>query len=566
MFRITIFKQVTTLLLGCVWVTGASFAGECSIDNGRLDRGEKSPFMICGKDLPRDFTLDGFDEAGIDVDYAQWARKCAPDRKERGIYLWLSAGSEAVPASVGVRDTETGEQVCSDLAIDVPPTIELGKAVLSPVRHPDGHTYRLDIEPGEADRLSDACAGGLEFPGSAQWPAVRLLSQQEIATISVESGKFGPSQWYSLPQSTKRHKKGPAVPLVCDKKRLTAFVRVTGQQRFPAKVVVADLGGQQQGQAGVAYVSLPEPDWADAMRDKDAEFIEVNGYRTRYFEKGSGPDTIILVHGGQPDPISPTAQLWKQNFEALAKKFRVIAYDNLGHGYTDNPRTQADYEAYYERVADHLYDFIQALELQRVHLVGHSQGGWPVMRVALDHPEVVQCVVSVASVVAPLGRQSAGVSNFAYLLTSVIPPDGPTPESLYWESEFTGYTRNNLFWSDMQKRYELSKRPQIKAAREALAALRMSPGHPYFQGLRATALEELAAGKLEVPHLVIWGRNDPMGDYEAGLEFFDIAAASDARTEMRVINHSGHSPMVEYPEIFNEAVAGFCGAFRSQLD
>ena len=86
------------------------------------------------------------------------------------------------------------------------------------------------------------------------------------------------------------------------------------------------------------------------------------------------------------------------------------------------------------------------------------------------------------------------------------PPAGPTVESLYREREFMGYTHNNLFWSDTLRRYELSKRPEIKAAQVALAALRMSPGHPYFQGLRTAAyLEELAAGNLEVPHLVHLG-------------------------------------------------------------
>jgi 2-hydroxy-6-oxonona-2,4-dienedioate hydrolase len=561
-----IIQQCAAFLLGGAWLSTGLTAGVCSIDHNRLDQGEKSPFMICGKDIPKNFALDGLDETGIVVDYAQWVRKCAPDRKERGIYLWLSAGKDALPASIGIRNPETGEQVCSGLAIDVPATQRLGDATLSPIRYPDGNAYRLDIEAGKSGRLDEACSGGLEFPRSPQWPEISLLSRQEVATISMESGQFGPSQWYSLPNSTSRRKRAPVEPLNCDKKRLTAYVRVTGQQRFPAKVVVSDLGGKQQGQVGLAYVSLPEPDWAKSMRDKDAEYIDVNGYRTRYFKKGSGPDTIILVHGGQPDPMSPTAQFWKQNFDALANKFRVIAYDNLGHGYTDNPRTQEDYETYYERSADHLYDFIQALELQRVHLVGHSQGGWPVMRVALDHPEIVSCVVSVATGLAPMDRGAAGVRNFAYLLTSIMPPDGPTVESLYREREFMGYTRNNLMWSDMQRRYKLSQRPELKEGRDALAALRMSPGHPYFQGLRAGALEELAAGKLRVPHLVVWGRNDPMADYDAGLNFFDIAAASDARTELRVINHAGHSPMVEYPEIFNEAVTGFCGDYQSQLN
>ena len=551
------------VLLGCAILAEAAAAGECSLDHNRLDRGEKSSFMLCGEGIPQDYALEGIEEAGIRVDYAQWVRKCAPDRKERGLYLWLAAGDEAKPASIGIRDPQTGEKVCAGLEIDVPTVVPLGTATLSPIRHPDGHVYRLDIESGG---LAEACAGGLEFPHSDRWPTIRLLSQREIGTIAVGSGKFGPNEWYSLPQSTARRKPGPAKPLTCERKSLTAYVRVTGQQRLPAKVFIADLGGKRQGQAGIAFASLPEPEWADSMQDEDAEFIDVNGYRTRYFDKGKGPDTIILVHGGQPDPISPTAQSWKQNFDALAEGFRVIAFDNLGHGYTDNPRTPQDYETYYERVADHLYDFIQVLGLSRVYLVGHSQGGWPVMRVALDHPDVVRCVVSVGTVLAPFSRDSAGVRNFAYMMTSMTPPGGPTVESLYREREFIGYTQNNLIWADMLRRYELSKRPEIKAAQEAMAAVRMSPGHPYFQKLRADTLEELAAGKLEVPHLVIWGRNDPMADYELGLQFFDIAAASAARSELIVINQAGHSPMVEYPEIFNEAVTGFCGEYRSQVD
>jgi 2-hydroxy-6-oxonona-2,4-dienedioate hydrolase len=565
LFKTIIVVRSAAILLGCILMADCFAAGSCSIDNNHLDRGEKSPFMICGKDIPQNFELEGLIEAGIKVDYAQWIRRCAPDRKERGLYLWLSAGSESVSSSVGVRNPETGEPVCSALAIEVPPTVQLGDAVLVPIRHPDGNTYRLEIKSGDAGRLGDTCAGGIEFPGSARWPAARLLSDQEVAMVATDSGKFGPKQWYSLPQSTARRKQAPVESLVCEKKQLTAYVRVTGQQRFPLKVILPELGGKHQGQAGIVTVALPEPEWADSMRDKDAKFIDVNGYRTRYFDSGSGPDTLILLHGGQPDPISPTAQSWQQNFAALAKEFRVIALDNLGHGYTDNPRTPADYAAYYERVADHLYDFIEALGLGRVHLVGHSQGGWPVMRVALDHPELVRCVISVDTVLAPFDRQGAGTRNLAYTLTSITPAGGPTVESLFRDSEFTAFTYNNLRWEDAERRYELSKRPELEEARAAMAAGRMHPGNPYFRELRDNTLDELAAGKLKVPHLVIWGRNDPLADFDLGLQFFDIAGAGAVRTELWAVNRAGHSPMVEYPETFNETVIGFCGDFRSKI-
>ena len=210
MSKIPFIQQFMVIFLGCAWLADSVSAGACSIDHNRLDHGEKSSFMICGKNIPQNFTLEGFDEAGITIDYVQWIRKCAPDRKERGLYLWLSTEDEAVTANVGVRDPETGEQVCSGLTIDIPSAARLGKATLSPIRHPDGNTYRLDIESGDAGSLVNACVGGLEFPRSTRWPAVRLLNQQEVATISMDSGKFGPSQWYSLPQSTARRKQGPA--------------------------------------------------------------------------------------------------------------------------------------------------------------------------------------------------------------------------------------------------------------------------------------------------------------------------------------------------------------------
>ena len=153
MFKITTVVRCTAFLLGPALMADGFAAGSCSIENNHLYRGEKSAFMICGKDIPQDFVLEGINEAGITVDYAQWVRRCAPDRKERGLYLWLSAGSEAVAARVAVRNPQTGEQVCSDLDIEVPSTVQLGDAVLSPIRHPDGNTYQLVIESGDADHL-----------------------------------------------------------------------------------------------------------------------------------------------------------------------------------------------------------------------------------------------------------------------------------------------------------------------------------------------------------------------------------------------------------------------------
>ena len=77
----------------------------------------------------------------------------------------------------------------------------------------------------------------------------------------------------------------------------------------------------------------------------DPQFVDVGGIRTRYFDKGSG-EVLLLVHGshmGTPDACE-SALDWELNFESLAERYRVIAMDKLGQGYTGNPQTDADYK------------------------------------------------------------------------------------------------------------------------------------------------------------------------------------------------------------------------------
>ena len=68
---------------------------------------------------------------------------------------------------------------------------------------------------------------------------------------------------------------------------------------------------------------------------KDPQFVDVNGVRTRYYAAGDG-EPIVLVHGGHYGQRS-SAEDWELNFDRLAEEHRVIAYDKLGMGFTDNP-------------------------------------------------------------------------------------------------------------------------------------------------------------------------------------------------------------------------------------
>src|SRR5262249_3846144 len=142
-----------------------------------------------------------------------------------------------------------------------------------------------------------------------------------------------------------------------------------------------------------------EPDWVGSMPEATVKVVDVGGIRTRYFERGDGPP-LVLVHGGQSGGYNNHARKWESVFPGLAKTFRVIARDSLGQGGTDN-LPPGDYPNYYALDALHLEHFIEALGLRNVTLVGHSQGGWPVMRVALNRPDLISCLVNVGSVLVP---------------------------------------------------------------------------------------------------------------------------------------------------------------------
>jgi 2-hydroxy-6-oxo-6-(2'-carboxyphenyl)-hexa-2,4-dienoate hydrolase len=403
----------------------------------------------------------------------------------------------------------------------------------------------LEIKASGAQNVSNACTDGLIFP-NGKWPSLSLVSRGDIEEIPPAS-----RSGYNLDQ-----------PLICKKSSVQALVKVQGQQQYPAKIIIPKVTLKEgKEKEGVAYVRLSPPTWASAMRDEDAKYIDVNGVRTRYFEKGKG-DALLLVHGGQAGDGSNNAQSWEQNYDYLSQYFHVYALDRLGQGYTDNPKKEGDYKEYYQQVVDHVYGFIKAVGIKKVHLIGHSQGGSPVTRIALDHPEMVKSLVNVDGSPAPpdpLARFAAFTMYYIYYLH---PPEGPTRESIRRGIELWSYSFNNITDTKVEKTYTLSYLPKMLEATKLMTQYGVHPGSPSFLTLQSNALEEIKEGKLQVPTLLIWGYRDSMMHHEVGMELFKCIANSDVPGSRLVIfDNCDHFPFIEYPELFNRTIKSFCGAY-----
>jgi len=521
------------------------FAMVCGIDSNTIDRGEEKAFIICGADIPSNYTIEGLSKAAITVEYEQYLKKCGIGVKRPGIYLILRARDDATTTSVHILNGDTREPACEVFTLEVPDRIHLGEAYLKEPADSNLPFKILEIKAGKFQDLSQACAGGLTFP-KGRWPSLSLISKQDTEGIPLEVKSS-----YSVDQ-----------PLTCRKSFIRALVKVQGQQRYPAKIIISKVGlPGGEGKEGVAYVTLPPPAWISAMRDEDAKYINVNGIRTRYFEKGKG-DALLLIHGGQAGGTS-NAQNWEQNFDYLSRYFHVYALDKLGSGYTHNPKTDRDYEEYYTQVVDHVYEFMKAIGIKKVHLIGQSQGGWPVTRIALDHPEMVKSLVNMSSVMAPADPKDRSMPFMMYYMFSVNPPEGATPESIRRGMELWSYSMNNITDEKVQRAWKLSHLPKRLEARKQMMKHKMNPAHPSFRALKKKTLEEIKAGKLEVPTLVIWGYNDPSMIYEVGIELFKCISSNVPGAQLHIFDNCGHSPYIEYPELFNRLIKSFCATYSS---
>ncbi|GAA3127196.1 alpha/beta fold hydrolase [Streptomyces rectiviolaceus] len=103
----------------------------------------------------------------------------------------------------------------------------------------------------------------------------------------------------------------------------------------------------------------------------------VHGHRRAFRMAGKGR-AILLIHG-----IGDSSETWRDVMPGLARNYRVIAPDLLGHGASDKPRADYSLPAY----ANGMRDLLGVLGVERVTLVGHSLGGAVAMQFAYQFPD-----------------------------------------------------------------------------------------------------------------------------------------------------------------------------------
>ena len=118
-------------------------------------------------------------------------------------------------------------------------------------------------------------------------------------------------------------------------------------------------------------------------------YISFRGYRTWYETRGDlrGGVPLVLLHGGPGIPGNSYDPLMTQ----LAKRRPVVRYDQLGCGRSDRPNDRSLWRV--ETFVEELATVRTALQLDEIHLLGHSWGGTLALEYMLTRPAGVRSLV-----------------------------------------------------------------------------------------------------------------------------------------------------------------------------
>ena len=296
--------------------------------------------------------------------------------------------------------------------------------------------------------------------------------------------------------------------------------------------------------SGVKYVDAPPLPFQEIDYGYPVAY-EGEAPKMAYIDEGSGPETLLLVHG-----LASNAGFWRYNISELAKSYRVIALDLPGYGKSE----KGDFPYGMAWYASQIRDFIDTMQLENVTFVGHSMGGQIGIVLSILHPESIDRLV----LAAPAGIEAFEQGEGDWL-SSVITIEGvvTTPEPAIRENLSLNFHRWSPKWEWMvEERARMAKTPMMRefayAVDRCVDAMLDEP--------TSDALDRVSH-----PTLIIYGQYDgliPNRYLNPGFpsEVFEKGAEMIPQSTLIEIPDAGHLLQIERPKAFNEALLRYLTA------
>ncbi len=271
-------------------------------------------------------------------------------------------------------------------------------------------------------------------------------------------------------------------------------------------------------------------------------FIKVCGYDIAYIDEGNSSDVLIFIHG-----LGSYLKAWDRNIPVLKNYFRCIALDLPGYGKSSKKLHNGSVKFYRE----FLNEFINALGLQNITLVGHSMGGQIALSFVISFPDVIKKLI----LISPAGFETFNSTDVDELKDII------SPELTYNASneQIRINYKVNFFQMPIEAEEMISDRIAIKKDEEFYNHCQIVSNslsglltEPVFNRLK----------EINIPTLIFFGKNDLLIPnrihYKTTTEEIALLGASQIKnSKLLLIKNCGHFLQYEIPDIFNSGVVDF---------
>ena len=256
------------------------------------------------------------------------------------------------------------------------------------------------------------------------------------------------------------------------------------------------------------------------------------GLKTNYLEAGQG-DPVILIHGSGPG-VTAYAN-WRFTIEPLAQKYRVLAPDIAGFGYTER---KSDQEYSLDFWVRHLTEWMDAVGVKKARFIGNSFGGSLTLAIASRYPERVESFVLMGA---------AGVEFELTPELDAIWGYEPSIENMRKIVMSFAYDTSMMTDDLVRSRYEASVRPGYH---ESFSKMFEVPRQRHIKAL-ATPDDQIR----KIPHraMVVHGRDDKIVPPTNSTKLHSLLKNSD----LHMFSNCGHWTQIERKNDFNRLVLDF---------
>jgi pimeloyl-ACP methyl ester carboxylesterase len=297
----------------------------------------------------------------------------------------------------------------------------------------------------------------------------------------------------------------------------------------PAKaaVVMSPLPSQEQ------HV----PHWTDIDWDPSIANRLINDLRLRYLDYGSGP-ALVLLHG-----MAASWQWWLENLPALAQHHRVIAVDLPGFGQSEPLPAPAEMATHARAVLD----LLAQLDIESATVSGHSMGGLVALEVFIADPRRVRNLILVDSGGVPMPERRLAVVLVVLRICAAILR--------------RRFIRRALATKPWVRRLALRaafRDPRAMSPELAAETMPLFGGPGFVDAVAAAgrAVHATVPEAITCPVLLVWGERDAIAPPWCAQEMHDRLPDS----ELVVFAGAGHTPMIEFPDQFNDLALRFMAA------